>query len=112
MPKIYVYAIDPIDHWVGWFTESDFIKSLDNSEFNWFKSVLEDYQAFKQQALDQEHDVGWEGDMGEGPYVAGIPSSGGELRVMMAWKQESNGTTFIASPVKLEYLEADAFAVA
>lgn len=52
--------------------------------------------------------LGWQGDIREGPFVAGVPTF--EIRntslFMVAWKQDDDGLTFIASPVRLPWLES------
>lgn len=100
MSKLYVYSIAPIDLWPGWFEESDYLKSAALID----TSFVDEYRALKEEAMEAALDAGWEGDFRQGPFVAGIPSANGEPRVMIAWKQESNGTTFVVSPVELTHL--------
>ncbi len=65
------------------------------------------YEKMKQHALQIARKVGWEGDIREGPFIAGLPTDkGGEDgKVMIAWKQDNNGDTFIVSPIRLKWLE-------
>lgn len=49
----------------------------------------------------------WEGDFrdGDGPRVMLLPSDGGTyMHIGFVWKQDNNGTTFAASPIKLPWL--------
>ena len=108
---MYIYSIDPIDFWPGWYKEADYLKSVDDVDDLVGNTFVEEYQALKKRALAKALDAGWEGDIREGPFVAGLPSSGGDVRVMIAWKQDNNGTTFIASPVELPQLKQEAFTV-
>jgi hypothetical protein len=51
--------------------------------------------------------VHWEGDIREGPFVSMLPFPGNNWSApIIAWKQDNNGTTFIASPVSLPWVEA------
>jgi hypothetical protein len=50
--------------------------------------------------------LGWEGDIRSfegGPYIAALPAGGH----VIAWKQDNNGTTFIASPFELPWISAE-----
>lgn len=109
MSKLYVYSIDPIDYWPGWYQEADYLKSVQEYDEIPGASFADEYHALKKRALAAADSAGWEGDIREGPFVAGLPSTGGEVQVLIAWKQDNNGTTFIVSPVPLEHLKADAF---
>lgn len=54
--------------------------------------------------------MGWEGDIREGPSVTVLPREPGEYEpghVIVAWKQHNNGTTFLASPIRLPWLETE-----
>jgi hypothetical protein len=50
------------------------------------------------------------GDVQGSPLVSMIPNAGcaPECGVLIGWKQLDNGTTFIASPYRLPWLEEDA----
>jgi hypothetical protein len=101
---MFVYARSAIDYWPGWISEEAFLREL-NDEY----SVIDpaDYQSLKQKAFELAHKVGWEGDIREGPFVAGLPPQGPEplSDIIIAWKQDNNGDTFIASPIRLSWLE-------
>ena len=65
------------------------------------------YKAFREKAFALGHKVGWEGDIREGPFIAGLPTNetGNDGHIMIAWKQDNNGDTFVVSPFKLPWLE-------
>jgi hypothetical protein len=48
---------------------------------------------------------GWEGYIREGPYRAPLPCGDPSCKYMVAWRQDNNGDTFIASPFHLPWLE-------
>jgi hypothetical protein len=104
---MYVYAIAPIDIWRGWIKESDYLRSIEKlSEYGYGP---EDYQRLKVAALELARRAGWEGDFREGPYVSGLPASDLDSwgEILIGWKQDNNGTTFIVSPYKLPWLDKD-----
>jgi hypothetical protein len=56
--------------------------------------------------------LGWEGDIrggfGDsdgGPWFAPLPISNGDIAYAVAWKQDNNGETFVASSISLPWLE-------
>ena len=70
----------------------------------------DDYYAFKKKAELQAAEAGWEGDPKRGAEWPLCRASPGQLRrcsvhYMIAWKQDNNGTTFVASPFPLPWLE-------
>ena len=119
---MYVYMISPIDF--GW-DALPTLKSFLNDQFDEDLSgerkcgkrfidypphkLLSSFEAAKEGALK----IGWEGDFrkteGE-PHVFFIPigygtGQSGWFDVGFVWKQEHNGTTFVASPVELPHLD-------
>jgi hypothetical protein len=56
--------------------------------------------------MEFARDLGWQGDTRDGPFIAGMPTF--EIRhtslFLVAWKQNDDGLTFIASPVALPWL--------
>ncbi len=105
---IFVYCVEPIDIWLGWNDEEQFKASVDR----WCTPESRDpfwalYEAFRDQSMEIARGLGWRGDVREGPFIAGVPTF--EIRntsfFMVAWKQDDDGLTFIASPVRLPWLE-------
>ena len=81
---MFLYSISPIDFWPGWMKRA--------------------------KALTLARRFGWEGDFSVGLLIAGIPPGRGDTwgKWIYGWKQSTNGTTFIASPYALPWLETDA----
>jgi len=106
--SIFVYEKAPIDFWAGWVTEDDFKQQLrkEGTDEN-FKADWNKYLAFRNTAQSLASDIGWEGDVTSGPYVSAIPMEdpADSGHVIVAWKQENNGTTYIASPQPLPWLQ-------
>lgn len=102
-PQKYLYATCPIDLWEPWVRFSEFLIRLGHIERQLAEANLEKALA----AARQLSPVGWEGNFREGPFVSGVPTyreTG--LAYMVAWKQDKNQTTFVASPQELPWLEA------
>lgn len=108
--KKYAYALAPIDFWAGWMKEPDFEHQLaEVYAADDVPAVLRDYLEFRDAALGLARKIEWEGDFREGPFVAGLPSID-QSRILIAWKQDNNGTTFVVSPSPLPWLDRDAAA--
>jgi hypothetical protein len=67
------------------------------------RSPLKDFANVCRLAGKKSH---WEGDFKEGPYLWWLPDGDNEFVYAFAWKQHNNGTTYVASPVKLSWLDA------
>jgi hypothetical protein len=93
---LHVYSIPPFDFWDGWLTEKEYLQRSERPV---------GYYSFRAVAFERARAMGWEGDIREGPYVAGLPYE--ERDIIVAWKQDNNGQTFIASPVELPWLEKE-----
>lgn len=107
--QLHVYALPPIDFWGGW-------SSVEDATTQWGGSRLIErwrYERVLAEAFVLASDAGWEGDIREGPFIAGLPHehAGGKPVFMIAWKQDNNGTTFVASPVQLPHLVVDSYAI-
>ena len=105
---MYLYSLSPIDWWQGWMTEEQFEKNCEEiygpTEMG---SAMAAYKVFRQKAFALAKENGWEGDVREGPFVAGLPPSGGDSQsaIMICWKQDNNGETFVVSPYPLPWLD-------
>jgi len=69
------------------------------------------YAEFRRTAMELAREKGWEGDIrrGEnGPCVTALPfvdpEEYGKAYHIIAWKQDNNGQTFVASPQQLPWL--------
>jgi hypothetical protein len=108
---IYVYRLDPIDFWPGWFTESEYMACLSShysSEIE-VEEMFMEYNILLEQGREVARKMGWQGDTPAGPFIAGLPTAsfGDDGHIMIAWKQEQSGETYIVSPYRLIWLESD-----
>lgn len=102
-----VYRLAPIDFWVGWNHKNDLFREITTEELAYEFRDIEEWNWLWAVASALARRIGWEGDIREGPYVSMLPNAGcdPECSVLIAWKQDNNGTTFIASPYRLPWLE-------
>jgi hypothetical protein len=73
----------------------------------------EEVEARWRKAQELARRAHWEGDVREGsggPWFCPIPMPG-TVEYLIAWKQDNNGESFVASPFPLPWLEEDAAAV-
>lgn len=108
---MFAYARWPIDFWAGWLTEAEYKDHLAERFYTPedIKNALVKYEAFLEKGKRLATEIGWDGDMRDGPYVAGLPKpeSGSDGQVMVAWKQDHSGGTYVISPHRLPWLEND-----
>jgi hypothetical protein len=112
---MFIYTICSIDNWYGWtpLTEvlDDALERADDRSFWLEHQELLDFWNTAQK-LARAH--GWEGDIrggfGDedgGPWFAPLPiDNSGETVFIIAWKQDNNGTTFVASSIPLPWLRS------
>jgi len=101
MATLFVYRLGPIDHWDGW----------DNVRYHLLRDA-NDFDCIGPSVVQSRLEIaqllarfiGWEGDIREGPFLSGIPWETGIPQFILAWKQNNNGETFVASPVQLTWL--------
>jgi hypothetical protein len=92
-----VVQLAPIDLWFGWSRLEDFLDNVGD----WdgpidIDASLNNFTVNLAKAFEEARRAGWEGDIREGPYVAPIMNDMDD--VIVAWKQDNNGTTFVAAP--------------
>lgn len=95
---MFVYVIPPIDLWEAWLPEKEFRAKIEDG------GLESEFDEFRKDALRVALALGWEGDFREGPYVTALihpQFCGATLEYVLAWKQDNNGTTYLASPRKL-----------
>lgn len=94
--QFFIYERDPIDDWQGY----RIISMGDIFHYPKWR-----YLIFHSLNILKLHSY-WEGDIREGPFVSMLP---GEEWDFAHWvvllKQDNNGTTFVVSNYKLEYLD-------
>lgn len=106
---MFLYTLGPIDSWIGWSTEAEY-KASEATQGDYDRDeALARFEETKTQALDLGRRAGWEGDFSVGPMVAGLPNRGGDTisGILIGWKQQNDGTTFVASPYRLPWLDED-----
>lgn len=102
---MHVYACNPIDWWQWWLSEDELVERRPAEQI---KDYLRDLKLAQEAAFQ----IGWEGDVREGPFVCGLPGPSGACDFIIAWKQDNNGTTFVASRERLPWMEEHAMSVA
>lgn len=106
---VHVYAGGPLDFWGGWQNTTD-VLTYERTDLRLppgLKIDRDDFTPFIYSAKEIAHEMGWEGDMREGPYVSVLPDGeGGRSLFLVGFKQDNNGTTFIGSEVELPHLKA------
>ncbi|MET4789568.1 hypothetical protein ABIF64_001746 [Bradyrhizobium japonicum] len=102
---MFAYARGAIDFWTGWKTEQEFLRELQGDHDS--SNAVNEYNALKVQAMELAKKVGWEGDVRQGPFIAGLPTheTADDGHFLIAWKQDNNGDTFVVSPYRLPWLE-------
>lgn len=110
-----LYHLLPIDFWDGWTTEYDYLRGLFAADFEnggrgAYKDAVAAYISLRAKAERMALKAGWEGDIRGGDvYVSALPphddESGSRCDIMVAWKQDNNGETFVYSPRPLPWLE-------
>jgi|SRR6516162_9784968 hypothetical protein len=113
--KLYIYCLDPIDDWAGWTSISNMLSNgrgpSDGDEL-YYESKWQDVIGVVRRwraAARLAKKIGWEGDFRNeilfpaiSPLPTGFSGDGGEY--LIGWKQDNNGSTFIASPYPLSWL--------
>lgn len=106
---IFVYSRQPIDYWYGWMTEHQYLTALLKDWTPDDPIPFISYVERRSEGMKIAAQIGWEGDVRGDVMVAGLPSAdiGDDGDILIAWKQDNNGQTFIVSPVHLPWLEQD-----
>lgn len=93
-----VYSIGIIDHWNGWQNPKRVFRAASKDTED--GRTWADWEKLWTEAQWLAGRLGWEGDVRQGPYVAVVPNRPDEFwecSVIIGWKQDNNGSTFIAS---------------
>lgn len=91
----YVYQCAPLDY--GWD-----LMQVACDEDDALQAILE----------AAERSAGWEGDFAQVPRVFAVPNpESNEVSFGYAWKQDNNGTTFVAAPFAMPHLGTDCIEV-
>jgi hypothetical protein len=107
--RIFVYHVSPIDDWEGW---TSLLKLL-TTRSEWTGWINPEEIAHRWAVAQQlARQIYWEGDIrggffgDNGPWVCPLPLGECSNDYLIAWKQDNNGSTFIASPVELPWLQS------
>jgi hypothetical protein len=92
MRHLLVRDVNPPEPWNHWWHDP--------------RAVLRRWAAAKDIAAD----IGFDGKLrsGEGPCVIPLPSGDYDCGYLIAWKQDNNGSCFIASPYPLPWIAREA----
>ena len=102
--------LTPIDFWPGWsrpILRADHEPERPDDVFVILRPA---YATAWELAQEGARHLGWPGDVreGEGVFVSGAflpePLSWGSTGFMLGWKEDNNGTTYIASPITISGL--------
>lgn len=79
---LYVYRLDlPVDTWHGWMSEMQYLHQLINeahqsdglADVKYIPTLLAAYESLRARAFALAEQLGWHGDIREGPYVSALP---------------------------------------
>lgn len=103
--KLYVYCLPPIDYWIGWQDVESWLLREDVEGSYEIPEYTKMFEAGKRLAKE----IGWAGDICEGPFITGLPPHWGEHTsdFIIGWKDDDNGTTYIVSPRELPWLKEE-----
>jgi hypothetical protein len=108
MQTLYCYHISPIDHWPCTRTAKQRLQDVhEDGVPYWVAQEGAKLGALLAAATEAFRTIGWEGDYREPPVFFAVPSCEVEMHLGVAVKQDNNGSTFIASPFPMPWLEQD-----
>jgi hypothetical protein len=99
----YIYVLPPMDWWPGWVTID--APPVEGYPHPFDQRHTREYMAALKRALPLFREAGWEADIREGPFFAGLPTGDVTGKVIVGLKQDNNGETFICSPYDLQWLD-------
>jgi hypothetical protein len=105
---MYKYVCPPIDWFYGCMSLSQFLSktSFIDNNFGVIEGLNELSKTIKLLTSEMKSMPMWEGDIIGDIYVFALPNpNSSTMDVGFIWKQESNGTTFVLSPIKLDWLQ-------
>lgn len=106
LPAGHVYELPPIDWWTAWTSFEEAGERVEDHAGSRERTRRE-LERTLEHALEQFRSrTTWEGDVTQGPYLAGLPPDDGNADgdVMVGLKQHNNGMTFIWSPHSLSWI--------
>lgn len=106
---MYYYATGPIDYFAGTVSIEELKKQIIKETLDFqdsdliFNNIIRELEIAKVNIAKYSL---WEGDIIEGPFVFAIPDPDiVGMQYGFVWKQRNNGTTFIASPCAIPWIE-------
>jgi len=98
----YLYVCAPTDWFEGFQSIASWLYESDSE-----REATEKLCLFAEACHLASKSSYWEGDINFGPFISGLPDpkSDGHPLIFITFKQSNNGTTFLVSPIKIEYLE-------
>lgn len=115
-PGLIVWATGPLDYWDGMIHLKNFASAFaEEFEGDHFEESPKQFQqriiAMAEEAQMLATHVGWEGDIIQGPYLTFLPDpANNQTFPVFAWKQQNNGSTFVASVRPLHHMDGEGFA--
>ena len=109
---MFYYETSPIDYFAGMVTFDEFCAQIRKEQKSSLNGYVEHYIDDMKKSLEmtKKYFYGsscWEGDIMEGPYVFTLPDPDfSSSKEGFVWKQRNNGSSFIASPCPIQWLEA------
>lgn len=102
---LYCYHTPPIDFWYGALNHEQLFDVIahHSPSMRWLVDMLDEIEAVASAAQSGFKQVGWEGDISEGPFFFFVPSEL-EMKCGYVLKQSNNGSTFVASPHPMPWL--------
>jgi hypothetical protein len=109
-----VYQLGPIDVWFGWTPLADVIalaaKPIEE-RVDWCHFEVAELKGALAHAQRLARRMWWDGKLRQGdggPYFCPLPENSFAPRLfLLAWKMDNNGTTYIAAPHRLAWLDDD-----
>lgn len=102
---MFIYQTSPEDQFTGMMSVAQAIQGLSH-DLHAADTLLADLMACAHY-ISKHPDSRWEGDL-QDVFVFSLPGcSAIDTMVGFIWRQSSNGTTFVCSPVRLSWLAGD-----
>lgn len=107
---MFYYETPPIDYFAGMVTFDEFCAQIRRERHGTYDEADTQIEhAINSLEVTKKFftcDSSWEGDIAAGPFVFTIPDPDfSSYREGFVWKQDNNGTSFIASPSPLPWLK-------
>lgn len=97
---LFCYQDSPIDWWTGMLLRDDLLAVASDDDLG------EELDRILDAAKLGFRHQGWDGDISAGPYFFALPDDS-STRLGVCLKQPNNGTTFVASPIRLSWYEGE-----